>query len=164
MKTLRFAKRALSWAAAVVCLIAVSLPASAQSGEKTLGVAGGFSSYNNGGYAGIYFQYSFADHLRLAPEMGYVFRNDGASAFAMSLDVQVPFRIARGFGIYPLAGLTYNNWSYIGDGHASRLGADVGAGLDFYLTSNFKLTLQGKYSMMNDTSGGFFNVGFGYVF
>lgn len=164
MRTMRFAKRALSLAAAAVCLLVASMSASAQSGEKTLGVAGGFSTYNNGGYAGIYFQYSFADHVRIAPELGYVFRNEGASAFAMSVDAQFPFRIARGFGIYPLAGITYNNWSYIGDGHASRLGANIGAGLDFYLTSNFKLTLQGKYSMMNDTSGGFLNLGFGYVF
>lgn len=161
---MRIAKKFLSVVAAALCLLVASMPAAAQSGEKTLGVAGGFSTYNNGGYAGIYFQYSFADHIRLSPELGYVFRNKNVSAFAMSLDVQFPFRIARGFGVYPLAGLTYNNWSYQPGGHLSRLGADVGAGLDFYMTSSFKLTLQGKYSMMNDTSGGFFNLGFGYVF
>lgn len=164
MKTIWIVKRSLGALAVAVGLLGASMSVAAQTSEKTLGVAGGFSTHNSGGYAGIYFQYSFADHVRLAPEMGYVFRNEGKSAFAMSLDVHFPFRIARGFGVYPLAGLTYNNWSYLSAGHVSRLGADVGAGLDFYLTSNLKLTLQGKYSMMNDTSGGFFNVGFGYVF
>ena len=145
---------------------ALALPsaASAQKGEKTVGIAGGFATYNDGGYADIYFQYTFAQHLRIAPEIGYVFRNDGATGFEFSADMQFPFRIARGFGVYPLVGLTYNNWSHHGDVHASRLGADFGAGFDIYLTTNLKLTLQGKYSVMNDTSGAFFGMGIGYVF
>lgn len=138
--------------------------ANAQRGEKTLGLAGGFATYNDGGYADIYFQYSFANHFRIAPEIGYIFRNDGISGFEMSVDMHFPFRIARGFGIYPLVGFTFNNWDYYDDGHASRAGADFGAGFDIYLTSNLKLNLQGKYSVMNDTSGGFFNMGIGYVF
>lgn len=138
--------------------------AMAQKGEKTLGVAGGLATYNNGGYANIYFQYSFLDHVRIAPEIGYVFRNEGKSAFEMSVDMQFPFRLAKGFGVYPLAGVTFNNWSYRGGGHASRVGVDFGGGFDINLTSNLKLSLQGKYSMMNDTGGGFFDMGIGYVF
>lgn len=138
--------------------------ADAQKGEKVLGIAGGYASYNDGGYADIYFQYTFADHFRIAPEIGYVFRNEGATGFEMSVDMHFPFRIVRGFGVYPLAGVTFNNWSYKGDGHASRAGFDIGAGFDLYLTRNLKLNLQGKYSMMNDTGGAFFNLGIGYVF
>lgn len=164
MKAIEIVKRIVGAVAVAICLLGVTVSASAQRGEKTFGVAGGMATYNNGGYAGFYFQYSFSDHVRLAPELGYVFRNKNTSAFAMSLDVQFPFRVARGLGVYPLAGLTYNNWSFQDNGHASRLGADLGAGVDFYLTSSFKLTLQGKYSMMNDTSGGFIDLGFGYVF
>lgn len=145
-------------------LLAVSTDANAQRGEKTLGIAGGFATYNDGGFMDIYFQYSFANHVRIAPEIGYVFRNDGASAFEMSVDMQFPFRIAKGFAVYPLAGLTFNNWSYKHGGNATRAGGDIGAGFDLLLTSSLKLTLQGKYSMMNDTSGGFIGMGLGYVF
>lgn len=145
-------------------LLAAPTAASAQKGEKTVGIAGGFATYNNGGYADIYFQYSFAQHVRIAPEIGYVFRNGGKSGFEFSADVQFPFRIARGFGIYPLVGLTYNNWSFSNSHHASRFGGDFGAGFDIYLTTNLKLTLQGKYSVMNDTGGAFFGMGIGYVF
>ncbi|MCM1377236.1 MAG: hypothetical protein NC097_02865 [Clostridium sp.] len=150
----------------IVVMIAAVFPqqACAQRGEKTLGVAGGFATYNNGGYANLYFQYSVLNYLRIAPEIGYVFRNEGKSAFEMSVDVQFPFRLAKGFAVYPLAGVTFNNWSYRGGGHASRLGADFGGGFDIYLTSNLKLNLQGKYSMMNDTGGGFIDMGIGYVF
>lgn len=159
----KFAK-ILAAIALLVGVAAVPQEAYAQRGEKTLGVAGGFATYNNGGYANLYFQYSFADHVRIAPEIGYIFRNEGKSGFEMSVDMHFPFKIARGFGVYPLAGLTFNNWTYHHDGHASRLGADFGAGFDIYLTSNLKLTLQGKYSLLNDTGGGFFDMGIGYVF
>lgn len=137
---------------------------SAQKGEKTLGVSGGYATYNDGGYANLYFQYSFANHIRISNEIGYVFRNDAKSAFEFSIDMQFPFKIARGFGVYPLVGFTYNNWEIQGSGHASRAGADFGAGFDIYLTSYLKMTIQGKYSVMNDTSGAFFGLGMGYVF
>ncbi len=160
-KALQKVVTAVAMAAA---LIGFSQEADAQRGEKTLGIAGGYASYNNGGYTDIYFQYTFANHFRIAPEIGYVFRNDGASAFEMSVDMHFPFRVAKGFAVYPLAGLTFNNWSYRHGGHASRGGADFGGGLDLYLTSNLKLTLQGKYSLMNDTGGAFVGMGIGYVF
>ena len=150
--------------AAAASLLCFSTKANAQKGEKTLGISGGYASYNNGGYTDIYFQYTFANHFRIAPEIGYVFRNEGKSAFTMSVDMHFPYRVARGIALYPLAGITFNNWSYHHDGHASRAGADFGGGVDLYLTSNLKLTVQGKYSLMNDTSGGFIGLGIGYVF
>lgn len=152
--------------AAVAAFAAVMTPAtaSAQRGEKALGVMGGYATYNDGGYMNLYFQYSFANHFRIAPEIGYVFRNDCASAFIMSVDMHFPFRLAKAFSVYPLVGLTFNNWSYCDDSNQARVGGDFGAGFDFYLTSYLKLTLQGKYSLMNDTSGGFIGMGIGYVF
>lgn len=162
MKT--FTRLALGAALTLGALFIPTSQAMAQRGEKTLGVAGGFSTYNNGGYADIYFQYSFADHVRIAPEIGYAFRHDNKSAFIASVDMHFPFRIARGFSVYPLAGVTFNNWSYRGGGNASRAGFDFGGGFDIKLTNYLKLTIQGKYSLMNDTDGGFIGMGLGYVF
>ncbi len=145
---------------------AMSMPgmANAQVGEKTLGFAGGYASHNGGGYADLYFQYTFAPHLRIAPELGYVFRNEGKSAFIASVDMQFPYALARGFNIYPLAGVTLNNWEYEGGGHATRGGFDFGGGFDIYMTRQLKLNLQFKYSLMNDTGGCFLNMGIGYNF
>lgn len=154
------------WLGGIMALICSLMPvaANAQKGEMTLGVMGGFATYNNGGFMDAYFQYNIIDHVRIAPDLGYAFRNDGKSAFLLDVDVHFPFRLAKGFGIYPLVGFTFNNWSYYNDGNASRAGANFGAGFDIYLTSYLKLTLQGKYSLMNDTGGGFFGMGIGYVF
>lgn len=138
----------------------------AQRGEKTLGIAGGYSGYNNSGYLKAYFQYSIIDHLRLAPEIGFSFKGDhgGASAFEAALDVQAPFRIARGFALYPLAGFSFNSWNYDHAGTANRAGFDLGGGMELKVTPNLKFSLQGKYSFMNNTGGCWIDLGIGYVF
>lgn len=154
---------------ALSALILASLFASqttfAQRGEKSLSLNGGYSSVNESGYANVAFNYSFANHFRIAPDIGYVFRNRDTSAFLFDIDMHFPFRIAKGFGIYPLVGFTYNNWSVSPHGkNLSRAGANFGGGFDLYLTSNLKLNLQCKYSVVNDFSGVYLGMGIGYVF
>ncbi len=157
--------RLLATAAIVAtCGLFASADAYAQKGEKTLGIAGGYASYNNGGQANVYFQYSFSSHVRIAPEIGYVFHNQGKSAFDCSVDVQFPFRVARAFKMYPLTGITMNSWDFGNGGHEVKAGFDFGGGIELYMTSSLKLSIQGKYSLMNDTSGGFVQMGIGYVF
>ena len=96
----------------IVSIGSVLIPerATAQTREKVIGIAGGFASYNSGGYTNLFFQYTFAPHIRIAPEIGYVFRNENKTGFEISADMHFPFQIARGFGIYPLVGFTFNNW------------------------------------------------------
>ncbi len=48
---------------AIAGVLASAFPAYAQKGEKTLGIAYGFASYNTSGYVDVYFQYSFAEHV-----------------------------------------------------------------------------------------------------
>lgn len=154
----------LTAAVAFASLTLAPLPAHAERGEKTLGVAPGYASYNNSGTASLYFQYTCAEHVRIAPEIGYVFQHEGKSGFTCSADVQFPFRLARGFNVYPLAGITLNNWSYSHGDHATRGGFDIGGGVDLYMTPQFKLNIQSKYSAMSDTGGCFVSLGLGYVF
>lgn len=136
----------------------------AEKGEKSLGISGGYATYNNSGFANLFFQYSFTDHIRLAPEVGYVFRNEDKSAFEISTDLHFPFRIAKAVNVYPLVGLTYQNWhNYSGD-NLSQFGGDFGGGFELYLTPNLKLNLEGKYSWLKRTSGGFFDLGVAYIF
>lgn len=142
-------------------------PVSKTRHEKSLGLFGGFSTYNHSGYAGIDFQYEFAKHFRLSPSIAYSIKNNNKSALLIDVDMQFPFRVLRGFTIYPLAGVTFNNWTLGEPGkhtNLSRFGGNIGGGFDIYFTSFFKLEIQGKYSWMKDTSGGFFNVGFFYMF
>lgn len=157
-------KSMLAYVAAGIMLLGCAFTANAQKGEKTLGVKGGYASYNNGGFADVYFQIGVANHVRLAPSIGYVFRNDHKSAFTLDVDVQFPFRVVKALNVYPLLGFTFNNWNYTYHDDFSRAGANFGAGFDIFLTQNLKMNIEGKYSMMNDTGGAFFGIGLGYVF
>ena len=138
--------------------------ATAQKGEMSLGVNGGYATHNDGGYTNFFFQYTPINHIRLAPEIGYVFRNDGKSAFNLAVDLHFPFKLGRGVDVYPLVGFVFNSWDYRHGANLNLAGADFRGGFDFYLTNYLKLTLQGKYSLMNDVSGGFIGMGIGYVF
>lgn len=157
-------------ALAIGILAAIMVPQHAMAfgkGEKSVGVMGGYASYNESGYLSANFQWEFAKHFRLAPEVGVAFENHGRSGFMLSCDMHFPFQILRGIGVYPLVGLTMNNWRYNHhheSSYATRVGADFGAGIDIYFTRFLKMTLQGKYSWMADTGGGFVGLGFSYVF
>lgn len=139
-------------------------PIHAQGGEKTLGISAGLATYNSGGFSEAYFHCTLMPHIRIAPQVGYVFRNEGKSAFTFDFDVHFPFRFSRGLNFYPIVGFAFNNWSFQHAGHISRAGMNFGGGVDIYLTRDLKLNVQGKYSMMNDTGGGFIGAGIGYIF
>lgn len=143
---------------------ATLLPATAFGGEKAMGVMGGYSSYNNSAYLDVNFQYTVVPHVRFAADIGCSFKHEGKSAFLLDLDAQFPFKLGRGVGIYPLVGFTFNNWSYEGGGQAGRAGGNFGGGFEFYLTRSLKLQVQGKYSVMKDTSGAFIGLGINYLF
>lgn len=153
----------ISFITGLFCILS-PIEAQAGSKEKTLGLAGGYASYNNSGFTNIYFHYSFSRHVRIAPEIGYVFRHDDKTAIEYSVDVHFPFRLTRGLNIYPLAGLTANTWSSAGKAKRTRGGFDFGAGFDLYMTSSLKFTIQGKYSLINDFNGVFAEIGIGYIF
>lgn len=159
--------RALILCAIAGAVLTASAPAAASSlykGEMTLGVSGGYASYNNSGFTSIVFQYTFVPHVRIVPEVGIVFRHNDKSALTVTCDMQFPFRLGKAFNVYPLAGLTFNSWNHRYSKNLNRVGGDVGLGFELYITGSLKLSLQGKYSFMKDTSGAFAGLGLGYVF
>lgn len=143
---------------------AVIMSAAAQRGEKTLGIAGGYSSYANSGYIKGYFHYSFASHVRIAPEVGYIFPSSGdISGFEATADMHFPFRVGRGVSLYPLAGVCFYSWNRPRH-HYNSLGLDVGGGMDLYFTPYLKASVEAKFVWANPTYGAMVSVGLGYVF
>ena len=150
-------------------LLAISLllPCAARGderGDMTLGIGGGNTTVNHSGYSDIYFRYSFASHVRIAPHIGYVFKHENASAFNASIDMQFPFSVARGLQLFPLAGVTFNSWNYSFDGSDSHLGLNVGGGIDLKFTPSLRLTISAAYSFMKHTDGLYVGAGIGYNF
>ena len=149
----------------VLCTLLCAASAHAdQHGDKTLGIGAGFNSVNHSAYADIYFRYSFNPHVRIAPDVTYMFKHDGASGFGVNVDMQFPFKVCRGMQFFPLAGATFNNWNYEGASSQSRLGANAGAGFDLKFTQTLRLTIIAKYSFMKHTDGVYVGAGIGYNF
>lgn len=136
----------------------------ARSGNSTLGVGAGYASGNDGAYTSLFYQYSFARHVRIAPDVSYIFRHRNLSGFAFNADMHFPLNLTKGINLYPLAGVAFNTWNYKEGSNTTRLGLNFGAGFDFRFTPSFKLTVQYKYTLAKDVGSSYVGMGVGYCF
>lgn len=165
---------------AATLAIAFTLPSQAQivKGEASLGPKIGYVSKNKSAVAGLVFQYSFSDHFRLSPELGYIFRNNDMDAFTFDINAHVPFGFTGDkVAFYPLAGMNYSSWSrhYRGQGtdmdntddvstRTARFGLNLGAGFDLRCSETLKLSIEAKYILMKGYSTAVTTAGIAYVF
>lgn len=161
----------------MVLLLAATVATSTftAAAESTFGIKTGYITRNNSTIAGLVFQQSLGSHLRIAPQIGVVLRNDDRDALLIDADFHFPFAFAPKFDFYPLAGLAFNSWNrhetdYAHDGgddvtyHTNSLGANAGAGIDFRCTPTLKLGLECKYTLIKHNPNGQFSVSIAYVF
>lgn len=162
---------------AALTAAAAALPASGaiNKGEKSLGPKIGYVSHNSSVVAGLVFQYTFSEHLRISPEIGCAFRNDNQDAFLADVNFHVPFGLldTDKVVLYPLAGLAFNSWALHGHDvareadvttHVNRFGVNLGAGFDLRCMSTLKLNLEAKYTLVKSYSSAYVTVGISYIF
>lgn len=156
-------------------LMFVPQHASASDHEKTFGVKTGYISRNQSAEAGLFFQYSFTDHFRLAPEVNLAFRNQNKDAFIVDVNCHVPLAQSGLAEFYPLAGLNYSSWSQHQTFYeqieskdvskrTTRFGLNLGGGMDLKINSTLKLKLEAIYTMVEANSAFRATVGIGYSF
>lgn len=144
------------------------VPATAYAREKSVGLRGGYTTRNETGIAGLYFQYRFIDKFRLAANIDYAFSHKNVDAYLFNIDGHVPFNIAPRFELYPLAGFTFATFNHHNSDDSSsrtnRFGANVGAGAAFRVTPSLRLGFEAKYQYVKHFSAGVFAVSIGYIF
>lgn len=144
------------------------VPNSANAREKSVGLRGGYTTRNETGIAGLYFQYRFVDKFRLSANIDYAFSHRNVDAYLFNIDAHVPFTVAPRFEVYPLAGFTFATFNHHNSDDSSsrlnRFGANVGAGAGFKVTSSLRLGFEAKYQYVKDFSAGVFAVSIGYMF
>lgn len=145
-------------------------------GEKTVGLRAGYSTNSSNPAAGIYFQYAFSRHFRIAPNVDYLFRNKGVDGFHFNINAHFPIGLKSSrFDVYPLIGLgavsmsahNQNNDSGSYDDvttRSTKFGLNIGGGAEFMATSALKLFVEGKFNWIEDFNSGVFCIGIGYVF
>ncbi|MCD8387786.1 MAG: porin family protein [Bacteroidales bacterium] len=159
--------------AALIAVLALPSRAAAQKGEAVFGVQTGYTSTNESAIAGLFFQYGLTENLRIAPELGCVFRHKDLDAFTADINVQFPLRLGTNQGeLYPLAGLAVASWTHhhvIPDmddvsTRSTKVGANVGAGFQFNASPTLKIKIEAKYTIVSKYSTFVAAVGLGYIF
>lgn len=176
---MNYFKRIVATASLVGCFMLAPTDGHAiEKGEKTFGVRTGYVSRNRSADAGLYFQYTFSNHFRLAPAADLVFRHHDRDAFLIDLNAHVPFAISeQEFTLYPLAGVNYSSWNrhyppehdedrYNDDvsTRTNRFGVNLGAGFDVKVSSTLKITLEASYTLVKSNCALRVLAGIGYVF
>ena len=142
--------------------------------EKSLGPKLGYASQNSSCVAGLAFQCAVSSNLRIAPEIGCVFRNKNQDALLIDLNVHRPFHFGTPKAeLYPLVGIAYNSWSTHGlkdanqkdvTTHVNRFGVNVGAGFGLRCSETLKLSLEAKYTIIKSLSSTYVTAGISYIF
>lgn len=151
----------------VLCLTIIPSIANAQKGEKNLGVFSGYNTRTESAVAGIFFQYRFSSHFRLAPNLQFLIKNRDLSSFQINGNAHFPLKLDTKFNFYPLIGITYQSWRHTaGEESITKkyFGGNFGGGFEYFATPTLKILIEGKYSLLKRYSNGNFIVGLGYQF
>lgn len=174
--TSRMIKAAAAALLSIVMSLAVATPAAAQTerGQKSFGLQAGYVSRNTSVFTGLCFEYAFSRHVRLAPQVGVVFRHNNLDAFCIDMDVQFPIAIKQSaWTFYPLVGAAFNSWgrhdidpesSDDVTTHTTCFGLNAGAGFEVMCTDALKLSLQGRYTLVKHLPGAQVLAGIAFVF
>ena len=165
----------------------------AQKGEKAVGVNLGYGTEISNLGIGAKFQYGITDAIRTESAFNYFLKKDGATMWDINVNAHYLFPVADKFNVYPLVGLTYANckvggWSYEGltakeiqelidagiiedasemtgsSGSEGRFGVNLGAGVQYDLSSKLAINFEVKYQLIKDFNQAVFGVGIAYKF
>jgi len=160
----------------MMALSTANVQAQVVKGEKSVGPKLGYVSKNESSSVGLFFQYAFSEHFRIAPEVGYTFRHKDMDAFMFDINAHIPFGFTgEQVAFYPLAGLNYSSWNAhfsredfdkIDDvsTRTSRFGLNLGAGFELRCSQTLKLTIEAKYCLIKDYSSAMVSAGISFVF
>lgn len=145
------------------------------AGEKSVGLRAGYITKNDAPTAGLFFKYSFSDHFRMATTFDYYFRHNNTDAYSININGEMPFSIiGNKLAVFPLVGFGLTSWNVkypAGTGSSddtttrkTRMGLNIGAGIDYKVTSTLKLGLELKYGWIKHYSGEAISLSIGYLF
>lgn len=145
-------------------MLVISIGASAQVGDFSLNGKVGYQSEIKRFGIEVGGRYEIVQNLRLAPAVSFWFPKHELLGFNVDINALYKFPIAQStLDIYPLAGINMSNNRANKHVKSTDFGFNLGAGLDYYLTSSDYLNFEFKYTF----GGGDFAtimVGYGYKF
>lgn len=168
--------------ALLVALVSVS--ASAQKGQTAVGANMSYGTeISNIGF-GVKGQYGITDAIRVEAGFDYFLKKDACTFWNINLNAHYLFPLSDKLKVYPLVGLTYAHTSvdfgsydlpswdeysdeYGADGGSSsdsKIGVNLGAGLQYDLSDKWAVNVEVKYQLISDFNQAVFGVGLAYKF
>ena len=149
-------------------IISVAASAQTRQGMSSFGLNVGYGFDSKNAVIGLDYRYSFTDEIRLAPSLSCFVKNDGLSACAIDVNAHYLFQLSDMIGFYPLAGLDLSFWkAHYTDNLSStwtRLGVNVGMGVELYATQTITVGLEAKYTIVKTFDQAILGVRVGYNF
>lgn len=166
----------------VACMMFIATAMFAQQGTTSLGIQGSYSlhkDYKNLGL-GVKGQYEFVNNVRAELAFNYYFKKDYTTMWDLAATVH--YLIPAGpLTIYPLAGIALvnakvktgdinykdENISIHMDGideSSTKVGANLGAGLEVPVAEHFKLNAEFRYQIVSNFNRPIISIGAAYVF
>lgn len=160
------------------CMMLFSTAMFAEQGDLYVGGNlnyGMHSDYKNLGI-GVKGQFEFVDHFRGEASYNYFFEKDYCTMWDVNANVHYLFNINDQFTVYPLAGLTAlgvkfdvptisigNTTIGGGSGSDTKVGFNIGGGVDYFLSETIKLNAELKYQIVSDFDRPVLSVGIAFA-
>ena len=96
--------------------------------------------------------YEFMKNVRGVAEFNYFLKKDYVSYWNTSVNAEYLFRAGDALTIYPLVGVDLLGFSVEDAGSDSKLGLNVGAGIEYKLSDNLALKAEYNYKTQWDGS------------
>lgn len=159
------------------CMMLFSTAMFAEQGDLYVGGNlnyGMHSDYKNLGI-GVKGQFEFVDHFRGEASYNYFFEKDYCKMWDVNANVHYLFNINDQFTVYPLAGLTALGAKVdvpatiagipVGEVSDSdtKVGFNIGGGVDYFLTEKVKLNAELKYQIVKDLDRPVLSVGIAFA-
>lgn len=140
--------------------------ARAEANDFSIGAQFSWASKHSLAGLGAQLQYEVVNHLRLAPEFNYYFKNDGISACNANVNLQYVIPTSTSFAIYPLAGFAYSHYKYDGILSVSDdvCGANVGLGSEYRINNNINFYVEERFQIIEDHNQSVTFFGMKYTF
>ena len=137
----------------VLVLSLTSLSLFSQAGEMGVGLNFGYGSRATLPIIGVNFSYGITDEVRVVPSFGGFLRQDGFRAWSLNTDFHYLFNVAPQINVFPTVGLTLAGWQSCKQcgnvDDITRLGVNIGGGMDYLLNDRWRIGLVLKYSIVS---------------
>lgn len=145
-------------------LIATMLSANAQKGTAAIGADLLYGSDIDRAGLGIKMQYNISNPVRLEVDWDYYFKQNHFTYWTVDVLANYMIGVGRNVSFYPLAGIMVGYGSVAHYDDESRLGVDLGAGLQYDINADWLLDMEFKYQIIKHWDQAVISIGFAYKF